>query len=189
MIALRSAVDAIELNVDAYLTGRKAGWLGVGSQLFILLCDPNPKTSLLGRLLPDIKFHPLTTQIERPKDKDDITWLIHSSAPVHFDEAKISVELFDTSKPKLPMAKWLKQIIGVHNFEDKGHYVTIEDLIRFSRNQMGPGHFDTEWKEISKSLSMPIIRAGGVDYPFYEWAIILIGHFVVDEIILELKLM
>jgi hypothetical protein len=85
------------------------------------------------------------------------------------------------------MIKWLKQIIGVHNFEDQGHYVTIENLIYHSRNQMGPGHFDTEWDEMVKSLSGPTIRAGSVDYPFYEWAIILIGHVVVGEIKQELN--
>lgn len=185
---LHDSIDAIQINVDAYLTGRKAGWLAVGSQIYVLLCDPNPKSSLLGKLIPSIKFYPVTTQIDRPKNKDDVTWILHSPAPVHFDEGNISVELFNTSKPKLPMIKWLKQVIGVHNFEDKGHYVTIENLIHYARNQMGPGHFDTEWDEISKSLSSPTIRAGGVNCPFYEWAIILIAHVVVSEIKLELNL-
>lgn len=58
---LHDSIDAIQINVDAYLTGRKAGWLAVGSQIYVLLCDPNPKSSLLGKLIPSIKFYPLTT--------------------------------------------------------------------------------------------------------------------------------
>ena len=104
MKGLVDAIESIQINIDAYLDGKRAGWLAVGAQLFISLCDPAPLHSLLGRLLPSISFYPLATQIERSKDKDD-AWLVHSPAPVHFDPNKVTVELFDLSKPKLPMKK------------------------------------------------------------------------------------
>ncbi|MGV8075061.1 MAG: hypothetical protein AB2L11_10960 [Syntrophobacteraceae bacterium] len=176
------AVEAIEINVEAYLNGRRAGWLAVASQLFILLCDPNPHSSLIRTLLPDAAFYPLATQIQRARNKDDVAWLMHSPAPMHFEPGKVTVVLFDLSKPKIPFKKWLKQVIGVHNYEDEGHYITIENLIYHARNQMGAGHLDTEWDRISKSLEYPQIRMNGIAYPFYEWAIIMIGHIVIDEI-------
>ena len=180
--ALMAAVESIHLNIEGYLSGKRAGWIAVANQLYILLGDPNPHQSLLGRLLPHISFYPLKTQIKRPKHKDDVVWLMHSPAPVHFDEGKVSIELFNLTEAKMPMKKWLNQVIGVHNYGDEGHYTSIENLIHYARNQMGGGHLDPEWDAIAKSLESPVIHVGGIDYPFYEWAIIFIGHIVIDEV-------
>ncbi len=180
--ALEDSLDSIQLNIESYRKGVRAGWLCVSTQLYILLVDPNPTRSLLGRLLPDISFIPLASPVSRPKDKDDVEWLMHSPGPVHFESGKLSVKMYDDSKPKIPMKKWLKQVIGVHSYKDKGHYTTIRDLIRYSRIQMGAGHFDIEWDEISKSLENPRIVSGGVDYPFYEWAIVVTGSVVANEV-------
>jgi len=185
---LLDAIGAVEINIDAYLNGKRPGWLAVGSQLFILLCDPNPSSSLIGALLPHIAFLPLSTQILQPKSKDDETWLMHSPAPVHFEPGRITVELFDSSKAKMPMGRWLRQVIGVHNYGDESHYVTIAQLIYYARNQMGAAHLDAKWDRVAKSLEHPQLHANGTVYPFYEWALILIGHVVVSEAKLALHL-
>lgn len=178
---LLQALDAIQVNIEAYLSGTRAGWLAVGAQLFVLLCDPNPSRSLLGSQRPGTSFYPLTTRIDRPKN-DTTGYLMHSPAPVSFDDGKMTVHLFDTSRPKVPMKEWLRQVIGVHCYADKGHYVTIENLIRYARKQMGPAHFDLERDTIAKALEFPQIRFRGENHPFYEWAIILIGHIVLNEV-------
>jgi hypothetical protein len=180
--ALMASVESIQLNIEGYLSGKRAGWMAVANQLYILLCDPNPQQSLLGRLLSHISFYPLKTQIKRPKTKNDVVWLMHSPAPGHFDKGNLSIELFDVTAAKMPMKKWLKQIIGVHNYEGEGHYTSIENLIYFARNQMGGGHLDPEWDAITKSLEFPAIIMDGITYPFYEWAIILVGHIVINEV-------
>ena len=179
---LSDALDSIRGNVDLFIAGTRAGWLAVEAQLYILLCDPNPSQSLLGSLMPDICFYPLTTHIKRPKGEADVVWLVHSPAPVHFESGTTTIELFSTSEPKVPMKKWLKQVIGVHHYGEEGYYATIENLIYYARNQLGPGHLDRERTPIAKALEYPQIRSGGAVYPFYEWATVVIGDMVESEV-------
>ncbi len=177
---LTTLLDAVRLNIDAYLNNKSAGWLAVSSQLYTLLVYPSWNSSLLGYLYPDTALYPLKYQIKRPQNSGDVSYLINSVG-ASFSGNTITIQLFDTNAPKMKLKKWLKQVINVSSHDNKGYYATIEDLIRYSRNQMGGGHLDKEWDAIAETLKYPEIRLDGETYPFYHWATILVGHVVESE--------
>ncbi len=168
---LDQSLEALEINLEAYERGRAAGWLGVASQLYVLLCDQ--AGPLVDRVSPELSLHPLMQDVSQKSVK----YLLYLPK-VSFGPDGMALDLFDLEKPALPFAEWLEQTVAVLNVGNTGIYVTIRDLIIEVRNQAGPGHFTPTVRETAQATTGFKIVEKGMPGSFHEKCIVAIGKYV-----------
>ena len=173
-------LDALDVNVEAFKKGTSAGWMNVSSQLFILLCDRNKHnrwTALVERVIPRFSLHPLLTDLSSKAGK----YLFYLPR-IRFDAEDLRLELLDLDASKIPLATWLTQVIVIGTVNDSGVPISIETLIKVTRDQAGGGHYDPNvGKGLQAAESFTFVE-GGAHLPFFKKTLITIAEYVRDEV-------
>jgi len=145
---LVTALQAIEIGIDAYRDGKSAGWMIVSAYLNQLLADiSGGNKPLLDRILSDLDFDPLRNNLADHEGK----FLLSASGFSKENGGASSV--FNLNNLCIPKDSWLKQVIYIQPYQNQGFSITLLDLVRWSRNQGGGVHFDQ-----SISLHMHLIE-------------------------------
>lgn len=140
---LVDVLDVVSIGVEQYKVGRTAAWLIVSNRLHQLLQDrtarPGNDLPLALRVFPAIELHPLRHPIdlEAMKAVGIVTQLVAQSFEFDANSIRGTVK-FDTTKPKISLEDWLKQVVAVND----GVPVTLDQLIQASRHKSGGVHFD-----------------------------------------------
>jgi hypothetical protein len=176
---VNKSIGALETNIINHNNGDQTAWLSITSQLYILLCDNIGGQVLIERVIPNFSLHPLLCDLS---DKNPEDWIICDDTKKHSGpDGVIRIELFNLKKDKIPLEKWLKQVIFIFNKTP----ITIELMIKEVWGQAGPGHFSPE---ISDTLqSSPISREKGIERGNYIKYIVAIAEYAAPEIRKQLE--
>lgn len=177
---LLEALDALDINIEAFNQGRSAGWMTVSAQLFILLCDRNRRnqhTALVERVIPGFSLHPLIEDLS-----DRVGRYLIYSPNIRFNAESQSLELFSFDEPQIALADWLNQVIMIGVVNGSGVPISIDGLIAETRHQAGGGHYDPNVREALQAASSMTFVQGGTHLPFFAKALVTIGEYVLREI-------
>jgi len=152
-------------NIRSFHEGNRDLYRVIAVELRKLLCDG--KNSLVTRLFPDARLHPLRGRLP---DHLKEGLILHIPAMVHFDGkggSKI-IELFDKSAQPLPLELWLKQ--DLFNKD-----ITINELIRSVADKES-AHADPKYnKTLNFTRSVKL-----VDEDIHRQHIIAIGEYILE---------
>ena len=177
---LLQVLDALHINIDAFNQGRPAGWMAVSAQLFILLCDKNKHnnwTVLVERVIPDFSLRPLRNDLSNKVGK-----YLFYLPKISFDVQRMQLELFDFDEPKITLHQWLSQVIVIGTVSDAGVPISIDTLVRTTRDQAGGAHYDPNIQEDLQAAQSFIFVEGRAHLPFFSKALVAIGDYVVKEV-------
>lgn len=118
-----AARDVLAANIEMFHAGTRELYRVVAAELRKLTCDG--KTTLLSRMFPDIKLHPIRgSQAKMPKRLRE-SLVFHMPSRIRFDGKGGSriTSLFDANAERIPLEKWCDQPL----FNDE---ITIRQFIR-----------------------------------------------------------
>ena len=201
----QESLDFLHMCLEAYRNGKRSAWLGMSSQLFMLLCDRTP-VALAERIIPDLKLHPLILTITNSPKK----YRFFDATKKKFSPQGIELVLFNLDSLPIPLSDWLQQVFLVVGKEipsdvyndlpvqkdDKGATyievpeelipeptcVSLEKLISETRHQMGPGHFTPTVREHIQATEALILYEQANYQRFYEKYIYTLCVYIVKEL-------
>ena len=201
---LRS-LDRLQRYLDAYYQDDNDAWQDMVGKLSILLCDRTP-IPLAEKIIPNLSLHPLILDITGIKEN----YQLYDAVRKSYTPTGIIFELFDLSRPKLPLEEWLQQTvlyiseetpkeilesipwesdsyIGMiknipNTLKNRGTAITLYDLIWESRSQMGIGHFTPTVRSAMQTTESVLIRDKRKYISYHAKCIIAISEYVVLEL-------
>ncbi len=177
------SLDALRIGVDAYQDGNNAAWMIVSARLYQLLIDcSNSNTPVALRTLTNLELHPL---IDNYRNSD--LELIVAGGGIRLSPNSLEfVCPFDLASRRIPLSRWLEQVPMVHDRT----YITLKNLIRYSRNTLGGGHFDDKVSNsIARNIESGIVtRLAGRVKPGFQGYIVAIGEYIHKQLTLQLAL-
>ena len=180
------ALDSIEINLSACLSGNRAGALNLSTQIWKLLCDRQGGNALVEKVIPSFSLQPV-----RHQPKPGVEYRLYDLASVTFGNDQITIQLLDSSKPKIPLSQWLEQLVTIASAETNGVTVTIKDYLFHLRNSEG-AHFHNNPRnnprEVTRAIKtgMANYRINGEVYPADYLYLLILSSYIVEEIRLQL---
>ena len=171
---VETVLNLLEKRLRAYKDGETEEWLAISNLLFILLCDTSKASPVAKRVIPELSLHPLRQNASNERRK----YLLYVPA-IEFDEDSMWLDLFDQERPRIPLAKWLGQVVVV--LAPKGE-ITLEGIIRKVRHQEGGGHYDPEVGDTVYATTAFKLQERGKPEPFHVKCLIAIAEYVVGQI-------
>ncbi|MCK4448789.1 MAG: hypothetical protein KAW56_17125 [Candidatus Marinimicrobia bacterium] len=174
---LKDIVDCttiITQNILSFENGFRLSYKVVASQLRILLCDiskrGNKNNSLILKIFPDFKLHPLSYTLEDVKKNLKGRLLYFTSGTLASNSNRI-YDIFNVNDSPIDLDKWLNQ-----NILDEE--ITILKLITSVTNKDGGAHVDLYLdRTLRKTMSSKTNEIE--DHKIY---IVEIGRYIVEVI-------
>lgn len=171
---LVEVLDVLRLGIDTFRDGRKSTWMIVSAYLHQLLIDKtNGNKPLAARVIPSLKLHPI---LFNASSKESLR-----HAPVSITNSNL--EIFDWSKPRIPLDDWLSQVAYIQLKNQQGISITIGELIKMPRHQAGGVHFDEEVADTMHLIEGVLTFAHIGEYQLtYRDYLVAIGDYVLTEL-------
>lgn len=171
---LEASFAVISSNVTAYHAGNLHAYRPVAVELRKLLCDTQAKTnnSLMKRLFPDFRLHPLSGNQNRIDEHTSL----YIPGQVSFDGrggGSLS-QLFNESATSLLLDEWLQQ--KLFDFT-----TTIKDFIRSVADKEG-AHSDKSYNTVLRKTKSVVLT----DDTLAAKAILAIGRYVVKTLAIRM---
>lgn len=165
LIASRNILEA---NISMFHQGKRDLYRVVAGELRTLLCD-RPQSTLLPRLLPDLRLHPLVDLMTDDLKKGlvlQIPALLSRDAGGRVR----ATELFDREAQPIPLEDWLAQPL-------LNEHITVRELLR-SVSDKEDSHKDPEYNET-------LVFTRGIQLgaePSQRQLIVAIGEYILQVI-------
>ncbi len=128
-------LDVLRIGLEAYQNKRFAAWLVISARLHQLLTDTaRRKTPVALRVLPELTLHPMKQDLRQRQ----LEYILASPVSIHYSRPNVNLEIFETSRMRIPINDWLEQIAYIVDSNE----ITLRELIVNSRDKLGGGHYD-----------------------------------------------
>lgn len=178
---IKSSLEVIEIGINAYNSGKLASWQPIVVELYKLLVDKS-SGPLAVLVFPHLHLHPMLIIIP-PLKKGDTPDLLFDPVRKYFKPGeKIKVEIFDETKAKIPLSKWLQQIFLVSN----SYYFTIEKYLDILRHNEG-AHYATKTGRQIEATKLWLIIEQGTTQTNIEKYMAALGQYILNQLKGELS--